>query len=307
MKKLMVVAIAGLLVFAFAGTVLAFDEEDDIRKKHEDWLGKVMVGQVNSKQLKAESDAQERKEGYIDTYVSADIPDKVPSSDTPLGVAINYLVENYDPYSYEFLGSRGTGKKDNLIIYSFNVNIGRKPSGHSEIIEIAVTCLDTLEVREWNDKEYEPIDTPSYGRNPETKEEKKWVKDVTKEVCETLGVDKKDVNFVGLSRWATNGGTWGDIFGSPKRDMPSGYQLAFIVDGKLYLYRAYGIGSSGTLKEVPYFSTGLVREAQLIKVPGEPMERKELEAQLMLKRGGVPTVPQMADQPREAIPLQKKQ
>jgi len=45
MKKLMMVCIAGLLVFAFAGTVLAFDEEEnDIRKRHEKWIRKVMLG-----------------------------------------------------------------------------------------------------------------------------------------------------------------------------------------------------------------------------------------------------------------------
>ena len=46
--------------------------------------------------------------------------------------------------------------------------------------------------------------------------------------------------------------------------------------------------------------------SELIK-ESEIMERKGIESQLELKRKDVQTVPQMADQPKEAIPLQKKQ
>jgi hypothetical protein len=66
-----------------------------------------------------------------------------------LEAATNYLIENHSPNSYQLLGTRGTGMKDNTVIYTFTAHVGGKP-GRTEIIEIAVVGLDTLSVRDWD-------------------------------------------------------------------------------------------------------------------------------------------------------------
>lgn len=184
-----------------------------------------------------------------------------------------------------------------------------------------------------------------YGRKPETKEEKEWVKTVTNEVAESLGVKERDVKFLGISEWATNGGTWGD-YAQPGDgrywDMPRGYQIAFEVDGKLYLCRGFSIGGPVSIKEVPYFSVGWSVFIGSFKLPIIPMtftydpnqpvyeidpdsmndnkkpvvepdeldQRKTVEAQIELKGNGRDYVVcgQMAgDKKEEVIPLQQKQ
>lgn len=331
MKKLMLIgaAIAALALAACPVFASIIDEdENEIVMRHEKRMETIVRNAVQAKELSAD---EVNYDGKIRDKIKSDREqqknDAVNAAIADLCSRLGIDEKKIKDFGYTITSS-GVAQREPPIIF-LNMVIGLVYKGETYIYDgqqiydsisgdsgaaqftgnVIPTAYDKKGSLILNATEIE--DKPNFGYKPQTKEEKVWVKSVTEQLAESLGVKEKEVSFLGISQWATNGGMWGD-YAKPGEariwDMPSGYQLAFMVDGRLYLARGYWIGGGVSIREVPYFSNGMFTQGGFIH-EGDVLQRKDLEAEIELKGNAANyTVSgQMAGAPEEVLPLQKKQ
>jgi len=287
MKKLMMVAIAGLLVFAFAGTVLAFDEEEkDISKRHEAWLGKVMVGQIGREQVKAEGKVQEKDEnGVICTEMF------LPDGD------------------FKFIKDVREHENDAVLAAKKDL-CERLGIDEKKIEDFGSITTDVMQTQTW------PIPSTTveiytiglvYKGNT-------YIYDA-KTVWHFGKVSEVSVEFTGEiipTEYDDEGNLILEASELKQKQYDADESLYVSSENNDYLpendaSRTYiPVDYEKTDEEFPTVIPGEWYSSETVR---EPAQRKAIEAQIQLKGNGENYTfsGQMADQPKEAVPLQKKQ
>jgi len=302
MKKLMMVAIAGLLVFAFAGTVLAFDEEEkDISKRHEAWLGKVMVGQVGREQAKLEGKTQDLENSYVYTQVSDERDDlrPTPTFDNPikyLAYALDASMNKIKVLNVEYYDTQCNESMEvwTLLYKGIEYDVQKDGRFGPENLEINGSWWNyNYSIVSSDIPEYDPKIKPPKDPFAATPQE-------VKEARKILGVKVK----YGIK-----------VYPDPNDPCETQYVITYFYDkkGKLIGKNAVNLA----FRDYSQWYLAVYDENgnmtwEPIRRGGEEeeiLQRKNVESQIPLKGNGENYTfsGQMADQPEGAVPLQKKQ